>query len=60
MPRWDYKCETCRSVREHEFPINDVPAIVECFWCKGVAQKQPSAPNFVVTGYSASNGYSKG
>ncbi len=57
MPRYDFKCNECGKVVEMTVPLGW--ETVRCL-CGGVLHKQPAAPNFTITGYSAKNGYSNG
>jgi predicted nucleic acid-binding Zn ribbon protein len=70
MPRYDFKCATCgftASNWRHCFDHEEEDAMVHEFKpapvapceCGGAREKQPSAPNFVINGYNAKNGYSK-
>ena len=60
MPYWSYKCDDCGHETtlhavSHEKRLDEL----ECAWCRGTMKRQPSAPNFQVTGYNAKNGYGK-
>lgn len=57
MPRYDFKCNECGKVVEYSVPLGW--ETVRCL-CGGTLEKQPAAPNFTITGYSAKNGYSNG
>jgi predicted nucleic acid-binding Zn ribbon protein len=61
MPRFDFKCPTCRSiVRDVWISTPPSPGQLHrtCSHCGTELEKLPSAPNFVVKGYNAKNGYS--
>lgn len=60
MPRWDFRCPVCGYEVERTTPTVRCPA---CYHDHGVTSdmiRLPAAPSFVVTGYNARNGYSKG
>ncbi len=57
MPRHDYKCGTCGRIQQ-DVDAKELPQTTYC--CGHYMDKVPSAPAFVIGGYNASNGYSKG
>lgn len=60
MPIYDYRCDKCGCEREYMEWKASAPYTRLCPRCDAVMQRQPSAPNVVVKGFSAKNGYSKG
>lgn len=70
MPRYDYKCERCGTVREVIATFAETEK--KAFYCRnkncsptisgGCCRlvRQPSAPAFTISGFSAANGYSGG
>jgi putative FmdB family regulatory protein len=61
MPTFDFKCPKCGHKWEANvfIPVNDAVIQPTCPQCKGEGEKQPSAPSFIIKGFSAKNGYSK-
>jgi len=57
MPLYEFECTECGYVEEKMtgFKITVLP----CSKCKGKAVRIMSVSNFVIKGYSESNGYSK-
>jgi hypothetical protein len=61
--RWDFQCPTCKVVQTFEFKNFEEmeKTTVTCDpdgSCDGMRMvRLPSAPNFVVRGYNAANGY---
>ena len=62
MPRFDFRCRQCGKLFEVsvESHVQTYPCSCSSKGFPGIADKQVSAPAFVVKGYSAANGYSKG
>ena len=70
MPQWEFKCVRCHAVRTERFPSVEV-ADSRAVWCENPncnpvkpgglcrMERQLSAPNFAINGFSARNGYSK-
>ena len=61
MPIYEYACPDCGREVERLTPTapttdDDAP---RCDRCAAEMSRQPSAPSFVLKGYSARNGYSK-
>jgi putative FmdB family regulatory protein len=60
MPRWDCECQDCGTVREITARnLEELKRTATCPQCGYPMEPLPSAPAFVVKGFSASNGYSK-
>lgn len=59
MPRWDCKCQNCEVMREYSFKNTAAADEARCPDCNGKLVRLPAKGSFVVTGYSAKNGYSK-
>lgn len=61
MPCHDYKCPTCGMVKEVTSSWPDYLMVVTCGECVDHPDmiRLPSAPNFVVNGFNAKNGYTK-
>lgn len=67
MPRYDYMCTACERIRNDVWvsSFRDAlgesyqPDIAPCECGNTFWKRQPSAPNFVINGYNAKNGYSK-
>jgi predicted nucleic acid-binding Zn ribbon protein len=63
MPRFDFQClhPSCKMVRVNVYVATADAAKphITCATCGALMEKLPSAPNFVVNGYNAKNGYSK-
>ena len=62
MPRFDYKCESpeCGYVSHNLYvPTSGVDTVPACPSCGFDMEKLPSAPNFVIRGFSAKSGYSR-
>lgn len=60
MPCFDFKCDQCGTVIEvivSNIPVPDPLPL--CPDCGEPLRKLPSAPNFVVHGFNAKNGYAK-
>ena len=66
MPLYDFKCPRCGALKT--IYVQSVTSIPMHIWCENVdggcsglqqMVRQPSAPAFIVTGFSAKNGYSK-
>lgn len=58
MPFYDYKCPTCdRTTEVFLKKARPDDALVLCKTCDSSMERQPSAPNFSVKGFNASNGY---
>lgn len=62
MPRYDFKCPKCGTIRAdvtvsnwHSATGDEMP--YDCPKCGKRMVKQPSAPNFKVTGFNAKNHY---
>lgn len=64
---WDFICDSCNQVRGFMFinaaerELAEAEGLVLCpeYDCGRVMRRLPSAPNFVVNGYNARNGYTK-
>jgi hypothetical protein len=66
MPRFDFKCPSCGAIRKDVWVNTFLEAqdvkhinISPCALCNVPLEKLPAAPNFVVNGFNAKNGYSK-
>lgn len=63
MPRYDYRCDNCGTVREVTVSNwKDATDPLAGFMkstcdCGGILEKMPAAPNFSISGYSARNSY---
>jgi putative FmdB family regulatory protein len=65
MPCFDYKCPVCKAVVEvFKSNFDDATKPAYCPYCgrgadgEVVMERQPAAPAFTISGYSAKNGYS--
>lgn len=61
MPKFDFKCPSCSTVRSDVWVSNWTAATgrqmpINCE-CGKEMEKQPAAPNFTVSGYNAKNSY---
>jgi len=56
MPIYEYNCPSCGL--KYEILADSDKIDKECR-CGAVLQKVPSAPSFIIKGFSAKNGYSK-
>jgi hypothetical protein len=70
VPTYDYICPLCGNHETRQLPVAERDATQLCGaypacntpylgLCRGILERQASAPSFVVTGYNAKNGYSK-
>jgi len=59
MPKWDFRCDTCDKTIELVFLTFRDSEKAKCPECGGTVARQPSAPNFSVSGYNSRNGYSR-
>lgn len=70
MPRYAYKCNVCGYTTTEQFSHAERPDSLPCplpadertskdFWCGGLMDLQPSAPNFAVKGFNAKNRYGR-
>lgn len=59
MPRYDFKCPNCGTIRADVTVSNwrDAGGHVELCDCGYEMAKVPSAPNFTVKGFNAKNHY---
>lgn len=61
MPKFDFKCSSCGTVRSDVWVSNWTAATgrqmpINCE-CGAEMEKQPAAPNFVINGFSTKNHY---
>lgn len=62
MPLYDYQCIVCGQVRKDVLVSNwhvATQRLQQCA-CGGEMRRLPAAPNHVVNGFNAKNGYSNG
>lgn len=60
MPLWDFYCAHCNTTIELSFSIHQNTKHARCLDCGTPLEKQIGKSNFIITGYSAKNGYTKG
>lgn len=59
MPRWDFSCNNCGWQDELTFSsYKATQATVYCPKCLAITKRLPAKGVFIVSGYSAKNGYS--
>lgn len=60
MPIWTFICLDCGKTSDQMFTSLDATKTATCPDCGSpLVTRQPSAPNFTVKGYNATNGYSR-
>ena len=56
MPQYSFKCKVCKKKFDE---IAKETSTVKCPKCGGTAKRTVTAANFIIKGYSESNGYFK-